>query len=131
MIKNYYIILLAPCSFINDTENVINDLDLNVIVSHFASHLYYYYCYFYYYYCYFHYYYYYYYYYYDDDDVLRKLMGKPWGFSAEDVILCQNGRMSHEKQWNDLHIYVKSGVIVYPEPRIHNSVAWAWSRVGE
>ena len=79
MIKNYYIILLAPCSFINDTENVINDLDLNVIVSHFASHLYYYYCYFYYYYCYFHYYYYYYYYYYDDDDddVLRKLMGKP------------------------------------------------------
>ena len=37
--------------------------------------------------------------------------------------------MSHEKQWNDLLIYVKSGVIVYPQPRIHNSVGWAWSRV--
>ena len=56
-------------------------------------------------------------------------MGKPWGFSAQDAILCQNGRMSHEKQWNDLHIYVKSEVIVYPQPRIHNSVGWAWSRV--
>ena len=47
-------------------------------------------------------------------------MGEQWGFSAQDAILCQNGRMSHEKQWNDLHIYVKSGVIVYPQPRIHN-----------
>ena len=62
--------------------------------------------------------------------VLRKLMGKPGGFWAQDAILCQNGRMSHEKQWNDLHIYVKSGVIVYPQPCIHNSVGWASSRVG-
>ena len=38
--------------------------------------------------------------------------------------------MSHEKQRNDLHIYVKSGVIVYPQPHIHNSVGWAWLRVG-
>ena len=55
-----------------------------------------------------------------------------WGSSSgsrQDVILCQNGLMSHEKQWNDLHIYVKSGVIVYPQPRMHNSVGWAWSRV--
>ena len=37
--------------------------------------------------------------------------------------------MSHQKQWNDLLIYVKSGVIVYPQPRIHNAVGWAWSRV--
>ena len=48
--------------------------------------------------------------------VLRKFMGKPWGFSAKDAILCQNGRMSHEKQWNDLQIYVESGVNVYPQP---------------
>ena len=33
--------------------------------------------------------------------------------------------MSHEKQWNDLHIYVKSGVIVYPQPRIHKVKASA------
>ena len=57
-------------------------------------------------------------------------MGKPGSFSAQDAILCQNGRMSHEKQWNDPHIYVKSGVIVYPQPRIQISVGWAWSRVG-
>ena len=57
-------------------------------------------------------------------------MGSREVFSAQDVILCQNGRMSHEKQRNDLHIYVKSGVIVYPQPRIHNSVGWAWLRVG-
>ena len=57
-------------------------------------------------------------------------MEEPSGFSAQDAILCQNGHMSHEKQWNDLHIYVKSGVIVYPQTRIHNSVDWAWSRVG-
>ena len=52
------------------------------------------------------------------------------GEDAQDAILCQNGRMSHEKQWKDLHIYVKSGVIVYPQPHIHNPVGWAWSRVG-
>ena len=57
-------------------------------------------------------------------------MGSREVFSAQDVILCQNGRMSHEKQRNDLHIYVKSGVIVYIQPPIHNSVGWAWSRVG-
>ena len=56
--------------------------------------------------------------------VLRKLVGKPWGFSAQDAILCQNGGMSYEKNWNDLHIYVKSGVIVYQQPRTHNSVGW-------
>ena len=28
--------------------------------------------------------------------VLRKLMGKPWGFSAQDAILCQNGWMPHK-----------------------------------
>ena len=56
-------------------------------------------------------------------------MGKLWGFSAQNAILCQNGHISHEKQWNDLLIYVKSGAIVYPQPRIHNSVGWAWSRV--
>ena len=33
--------------------------------------------------------------------------------------------MSHEKQWDDLHIYVKSGVIVYPQPRIHKVKASA------
>ena len=49
--------------------------------------------------------------------------------SRQDVISCQNVLMSHEKQWNDLHIYVKSGVIVYPQPRMHNSFGWAWSRV--
>ena len=37
--------------------------------------------------------------------------------------------MFHEKQWNDLLIYVKSGVIEYPQPRLHNSVGWASSRV--
>ena len=52
-------------------------------------------------------------------------MGEPCVVLAQDVILCQNGRMSHEKQWNDLHIYVKSGVIVYPQPRIHSSIGWA------
>ena len=46
-------------------------------------------------------------------------MEEPSGFSAQDAILCQNGHMSHEKQWNDLHIYVKTGVIMYPQPRIH------------
>ena len=35
---------------------------------------------------------YYYYHYY----VLRRLMGKPWGFSAQDAILCQNGWMPHK-----------------------------------
>ena len=54
----------------------------------------------------YHYYYYYYY-------VLRKLMGKPWGFSAQDAILCQNGYMAHEKQWNDFQIYLKPRVTVY------------------
>ena len=44
--------------------------------------------------------------------VLRKLMGEPCVVLAQDVILCQNGRMSHEKQWNGLHIYVESGVII-------------------
>ena len=39
-------------------------------------------------------------------------MGEPWGLSAQDAILCQNGRKSHEKPWNHLHIYLKSGVIV-------------------
>ena len=57
-------------------------------------------------------------------------MEESWGFSAQDAILCQNGRMFHEKQLNDLHNYMKSGVIVYPQPRIDNSVGWAWSRVG-
>ena len=57
-------------------------------------------------------------------------MGKPWGFSAQVAILCRNGRISDEKQWNDLHIYVKSRVIVYPQPRIHNSAGWGWSKVG-
>ena len=38
--------------------------------------------------------------------------------------------MSHEKQWNDLHIHVEFGVIVYSQPRIHNAVGWTWSRVG-
>ena len=60
--------------------------------------------------------------------ILRKLMGKPWGFSVQDAILYQNSRMSHEKQLKDLYIYVKSGVILYPQPRIH-TVGWAWSRV--
>ena len=49
-------------------------------------------------------------------------MGSREVFSAQDVILCQNGRMSHEKQRNDLHIYVKSGVIVYPQP--HTQFGW-------
>ena len=84
-----------------------------------------YYCYYAYSYSYSYYYYYYYYYY-----VLRKLVGKPSGFSAQDAILCQNRRMSHEKQRNALHIYVKSGAIMYPQPRIRNSVGWTWSRVG-
>ena len=39
-------------------------------------------------------------------------MDEPWGVSAEDAILCQNGGMSHEKHWSDLHIYVESGVII-------------------
>ena len=69
---------------------------------------------------------YYYYHYY----CIEEAHGEAVRFSVQDTILCQNGRMSHEKQCNDLHIYVKSGVIVYPQPRIHNSVSWAWSRVG-
>ena len=32
---------------------------------------------------------------------------------------CQNGRMSHEKQWNDLYTCVESGVII--SLFIHNS----------
>ena len=58
--------------------------------------------------------------------------GSSWG--RRDVfqsILCQNGRMSQEKQRNGLHIYLKSGVIVYPQTRIHNSVGPVWSRVGK
>ena len=43
---------------------------------------------------------------------LRKLMGEPWGVSAQEAILCQSERMSHEKQWNDRQIYVESGVII-------------------
>ena len=43
-------------------------------------------------YCYYYYYYYYYYYCF----ILRKLMGKPWDFSAQDAILCQNECKSYE-----------------------------------
>ena len=57
-------------------------------------------------------------------------MGKSCGFSVQDLMLCQNGHIFYEKQWNNLHIYVKSGVIVYPQPHIPNSVGLAWSRVG-
>ena len=38
--------------------------------------------------------------------------------------------MAHEKQVNDFQIYLKSRVTVYPQPDIHNSVGWAWPRVG-
>ena len=65
--------------------------------------------------------------------LLRKLWGEPWGVSAQDAMLCQNGHMSHEKQWNDLHILCgiwNQYFIIYPQPHIHNSVDWAWSWVG-
>ena len=50
---------------------------------------------------------------------IEEAHGEAVRFFSQDAILYQNGRMSHEKQWNDLHIYVKSGVIVYPQPHIH------------
>ena len=61
---------------------------------------------------------------------IEKARGETVRFFSPRCHIMPNGRMFHEKQWNDLHIYVKSGVIVYPQPRIHNSVGWAWSRVG-
>ena len=67
-----------------------------------------------------HYYYYYYYYCYTIIIIIIIII----------IIMYRNRYMSHEKQWNDRHIYVKSGVIVYPQPPIHNSVGLVWSRVG-
>ena len=63
--------------------------------------------------------------------LLRKLMGKSFRFFSPRCHIMPKWAHVPLKtvEW-PLHLWEIWRVIVYPQPHIHNSVGWAWSRVG-